>query len=741
MGTIGVESNSRIWFGAARAGFELGNFGRDHEFLARERSKPIRLSKRRRCDDDQIELDRVRKQRKASIERKEKSKHRCHGDVGLGKKMPSERLSEDSEFDSSSICEEDKDKQVEYARCMLHHVLPYLQDFCTEQLNEKRIEAQNRGLGVFYNQLDIEKAECNGERVYCDNCSTSIFDFHRSCKNCGYELCLTCCQELRAGNLQGNCAEISYHYPYRGNGYPHGEIWGPPTEIDQNTTSHIPDYQAQTASWCEDSKNHVISCPPTELGGCGVGMLELKSLISYQWLIQLRNKAKELDEDWPHVDEGCSCHCAMGVESRKASERKHLHDNYIYCPSSNKAELSHFKEHWSRGEPVVVRNLLQSSGLSWKPNDLWAAVNGSSTDPEMAQVRAIDCLSCCQVDIEPDAFFEGYEYGILHPNLWPVMMKLKDWPTYHRFEDILPLHCSKYICALPFQAYTNPKYGMLNLASCLPSDVPKPDLGPKSYIAYGFREELGRGDSVTKIHLDVADAVNVLMDVSDVEPSSEQENAIKHLKHKHKEQDQVEFSRNRTLRTDEYETTKKCQVVRIHEAYDRAKTAGALWDIFRREDVPPLKKFLEKYFPEFRHIHCNLVDQVVNPVHDETFYLTVEHKKRLKIEFGIEPWSFVQHVGEAVFIPAGCPHQVRNLKVCLLTSLFCILFRRKECIPKALSISHLFFKTTLSFLKFFILLVCSIILSYLFIYNFWHFPGICPYISCTCYLSSQFGTS
>lgn len=30
---------------------------------------------------------------------------------------------------------------------------------------------------------------------------------------------------------------------------------------------------------------------------------------------------------------------------------------------------------------------------------------------------------------------------------------------------------------------------------------------------------------------------------------------------------------------------------------------------------------------------------------------------------GIEPWTFEQKLGEAVFIPAGCPHQVRNLKV------------------------------------------------------------------------------
>lgn len=29
----------------------------------------------------------------------------------------------------------------------------------------------------------------------------------------------------------------------------------------------------------------------------------------------------------------------------------------------------------------------------------------------------------------------------------------------------------------------------------------------------------------------------------------------------------------------------------------------------------------------------------------------------------IEPWTFEQHVGEAVIIPAGCPYQIRNSKV------------------------------------------------------------------------------
>ena len=36
---------------------------------------------------------------------------------------------------------------------------------------------------------------------------------------------------------------------------------------------------------------------------------------------------------------------------------------------------------------------------------------------------------------------------------------------------------------------------------------------------------------------------------------------------------------------------------------------------------------------------------------------------------GIEPWSFEQKLGEAVFIPVGCPHQVRNLKVLFFLTL------------------------------------------------------------------------
>ncbi|KAF5939496.1 hypothetical protein HYC85_023755 [Camellia sinensis] len=63
------------------------------------------------------------------------------------------------------------------------------------------------------------------------------------------------------------------------------------------------------------------------------------------------------------------------------------------------------------------------------------------------------------------------------------------------------------------------------------------------------------------------------------------------------------------------------------------------------------------------HIYNIFSHHVVHPIHDQTFYLTLEHKRKLKEEYGIEPWTFVQKLGDAVFIPAGCPYQVRNLKV------------------------------------------------------------------------------
>ena len=116
-----------------------------------------------------------------------------------------------------------------------------------------------------------------------------------------------------------------------------------------------------------------------------------------------------------------------------------------------------------------------------------------------------------QVNISIRMFFDGYSRGAVGPEDLPLLLKLKDWPQDSTFEERLPRHDAEFMTALPFREYTHPKSGPLNLAVRLPEDVIKPDLGPKTYIAYGVAQELGIGDSVTKIHCDMSDAVNKLI--------------------------------------------------------------------------------------------------------------------------------------------------------------------------------------------------------------------------------------
>lgn len=385
-------------------------------------------------------------------------------------------------------------------------------------------------------------------------------------------------------------------------------------------------------------------------------------------------------------------------------------------------------------------------------------------------------LHLSQVDINIHQFFKGYLEGRFDHANWPMMLKLKDWPPASKFEEELPRHGAEFICALPFKEYTHPRDGILNLAAKWPKELLKPDLGPKTYIAYGLPQELGRGDSVTKLHLDMSDAVNILTHTAEISLTSQQCKDISRLKQKHFAQDQREFfgigipEENRKTQsnrvglksrkrkqvnfqsrhakqkkeaevseassedhstdgekilagfsdTEATQSNKEAKFEEVAEAAESSKgeivdnavveavlkkededhntkngkidsdecreneasphafgsfigsehcDGGALWDIFRREDVPKLQEYLGKHFHEFRHIHCSPVRQVIHPIHDQTFYLMEDHKRKLKEEYGIEPWTFVQKVGEAVFIPAGCPHQVRNLKSCIKVAL------------------------------------------------------------------------
>ncbi|XP_023742883.1 lysine-specific demethylase JMJ26 isoform X1 [Lactuca sativa] len=575
----------------------------------------------------------------------------------------------------------DDDVKLQHLHYLINSLLPFIKQIREEQMEEIAIEAIAQG--VPQSSIRIQQTNCfNDERIYCDHCATSIVNLHRSCSNCSYELCLTCCHEIRNNNLLDE--KVTFGYLHRGSDYIHGGYPLPNTCHEYTSTEE----SSSITKWvAEDNGN--IFCAPKENGGCGDSLLELKRILQENWIENLEKRAEYIlnnfKVDQPNVgllENGGDSYMYFRAGNREGSD-----GNYLYCPSSKdvkkREEIVRFRDHFAKGEPLIVREVLEeTSGLSWDPMVMWRAL-GEHVDENVrlktSEVKTIDCLAGCEVEISTKKFFKGYTEGRQYLNSWPEMLKLKDWPPSDKFEDLLPRHCDEFISALPFRDYTDPKTGFLNLAVKLPPDVLKPDLGPKTYIAYGMAQELGRGDSVTKLHCDMSDAVNILTHATKVSISDEQQLAIQKLKRRHKIQDEREKNKNIV----------QCELYDCHPQEDWGDKGGALWDIFRREDVKILEEYLLKHSKEFRHTYCCPVNKVYHPIHDQAFYLTLEHKRKLKEEYGVEPWSFEQRVGEAVFIPAGCPHQVRNLKSCTKVA---VDFVSPENIQECIRLTHEFRK-------------------------------------------------
>ncbi|XP_019196872.1 PREDICTED: lysine-specific demethylase JMJ25-like [Ipomoea nil] len=568
-------------------------------------------------------------------------------------------------------------EKLQHLHYLVDKLLPFLEQIHVEQIQE--IEAESVIQGVSSSSIEVKQSICyTDERVYCNQCSTSIVDLHRSCPGCSYELCLRCCQEIREGKFPGCPVREIFQYKNKGYDYIHGGDPQPEFVDKENSW----DQNEPVIEWTANSDG-TITCAPEEMGGCGSHVLELKYLLPEGWISTLEAKAKKKLSECDGVKTTC---WPVDIENDpeklcRSASRIGSNDNCLYYPTARDAlkeeELFRFRSHWVRGEPVIVRDVLeQTSGLSWEPMVMWRALcenTNSNISSKMSEVKAIDCLAGCEVEISTGKFFKGYTDGRTYANFWPEMLKLKDWPPSDKFEDLLPRHCDEFISALPFQEYTDLRDGILNLGVKLPASVIKPDLGPKTYIAYGLKEELGRGDSVTKLHCDMSDAVNILTHTAEVALSGEQRSAIERLKEKHMLQDEKECLERGDCKVSDWDNEAhtrtgdmSCNMIAgsfpSEELTDG--TGSALWDIFRREDVPKLNEYLIKHSKEFRHTYCCPVEKVFHPIHDQSFYLTLEHKRKLKEEFGIEPWTFEQRLGEAVFIPAGCPHQVRNLKSC-----------------------------------------------------------------------------
>ncbi|XP_073272579.1 uncharacterized protein [Primulina huaijiensis] len=630
---------------------------------------------------------------------------------------------------------------------LLVNILPLLRHIQQEQKSELDVEGTIQGVPVNEEGVTLGVFE-EDDRVYCNNCETSIVNIHRSCPNpdCSYDLCLDCCYELRKGLQLGAIQEIIIPKSSDGTNL---EI-PPANGIIENVFYGSPKWKAKI--------DGNIPCPPKAQGGCESGNLELRRILDANWVDKLIGLTEGLITNYQLSDVGFSQKCSLCVSASSAQEdhvccnarqsafREYSQDNFLYCPNAidlGDAEFEHFQMHWRKGEPVIVRNAMaKASGLSWEPMVMLRAFKNASKKlkEETFCVKAIDCLDWCQVEINIRQFFEGYLEGRSHQNGWPEMLKLKDWPPANSFKECLPRHDAEFMAMLPFSDYTHPRSGFLNLATKLPEGALKPDLGPKTYIAYGYQRELGKGDSVAKLHCDISDAVNILTHTAEVKYTSFQSQRIAKLRTELENNLKTFWQGTPAINTDmqptevatlshqicenatfdthspsqflnsekrennTHELNKACGLnstlddrldslsyIDTHQVQhpdclnnnsdannkDRIESSvmdstpngmnrpeiargGAVWDIFRRQDVPKIIEYLLKHQQEFFDLDHSPVASVAHPIHDQAFFLDEKHKKQLKLEFNIEPWTFEQYLGEAIFIPAGCPHQVRN---------------------------------------------------------------------------------
>ena len=398
-----------------------------------------------------------------------------------------------------------------------------------------------------------------------------------------------------------------------------------------------------------------------------------------------------------------SPHASLPVWSPAASDV----DASLLSAEAYEEALEHFQAHWKRGDPVIVTGVRGAGDAFWAPKALAAEMRASLARRAEARAGAAgpgpagagaergsgsktaertkaertkrtsglvsevvtltDCSDGSETEMPVDAFFERLAERETSRDAAEKsgknasLLKLRDWPGDDDFKARAPRHAEAFFSILPFKEYTNAEDGPLNLSVALPKEWVPPDLGPKTYVAMGRAGERGLGDSVTKLHQDASDVVNVLLHVG---PAAK-------------------------------EADDGAPVTEEDAEGGVPESAGAVWDVFRREDVPALAEWLRRAWDAGSlHWHRQRRERVEasgeasgkdatatarasfasasdgerrqnHPIHDQSAYLTASDLRALELETGVRPWSFRQNLGDAVFVPAGCPHQVRNLRACI----------------------------------------------------------------------------
>lgn len=303
----------------------------------------------------------------------------------------------------------------------------------------------------------------------------------------------------------------------------------------------------------------------------------------------------------------------------------------------NPGNESIFHEQWQRGQPVLISNILDHLNLElWIPQAFSAEFGEEHSD-------FINCMNGKLVrNREISTFWDGFEdveKRMKDNEGKPMLLKLKDWPPDSDFKKIMPSRFEDIMKNLPLNIYTN-RTGDLNIVKYLPSCFIHPDLGPKGYFAYGSPFFLKEG--TTNLHLDVSDAVNVMCYIG--------------------------FPRDNNISIDEYVDQgykalleADCDIANLNRVIQDGEVPGAIWHIFHAVDADRIRDFLLKIAQE-RGFE---VAPDHDAIHDQNWYLDGELRARLYKEYNVKGYAIAQCLGDCIILPAGTPHQVRNIFSCI----------------------------------------------------------------------------
>ncbi|KAF3917344.1 hypothetical protein ABW21_db0201263 [Orbilia brochopaga] len=303
------------------------------------------------------------------------------------------------------------------------------------------------------------------------------------------------------------------------------------------------------------------------------------------------------------------------LEDRLKYKTRRLKDKMfapVYEFSADDFDEQSFRDIWGlHGRPIVITDCLERFQLPWDPE--YFINNHGHEDCTLVQT----CPPFKDYHTKVAKFFE--QFGQAHRT---EALKLKDWPPADNFADVFPELMLDFERALPDAIAQHVRHdGVYNLASQFPDDYNRPDLGPKMYNAFPATVQMdGTPGGTTNLHRDITDAVNFMMYAT----SSEDEDGSDG------DDDDEEGNKG-----------------------DRSP--GAIWDIFPIGATVHIREYLDSRFP----------NQPTDPFHRQNCYLTLEDMETLHSLHGVQSYRILQRPGDAIMIPAGCAHQVRNIKDCI----------------------------------------------------------------------------